>query len=72
MKCTRIGEKRCNCSCFEIDQEMDAILFIIDIVYGGGLNSHFITIFTISFLFWFSFFPCYSNPRLYGSLRDVR
>jgi len=26
MKCTRIGEKRCNCSCFEIDQEMDAIL----------------------------------------------
>jgi hypothetical protein len=30
----RIGEKRCNCSCFEIDQEMDAILLIIDIVYG--------------------------------------
>ena len=29
----RIGEKRCNCSCFEIDQEMDAILLIIDIVY---------------------------------------
>ena len=26
--------KRCNCSCFEIDQEMDAILLIIDIVYG--------------------------------------
>ena len=34
MKCTRIGEKRCNCSCFEIDQEMDAILLIIGIVYG--------------------------------------
>jgi hypothetical protein len=30
----RIGEKICNCSCFEIDQEMDAILLIIDIVYG--------------------------------------
>jgi hypothetical protein len=30
MKCTRIGEKSCNCSCFEIDQEMDAILLIID------------------------------------------
>jgi hypothetical protein len=29
-----IGEKSCNCSCFEIDQEMDAILLIIDIVYG--------------------------------------
>jgi hypothetical protein len=28
-ECTRIGEKRCNCSCFEIDQEMDAILLII-------------------------------------------
>ena len=27
------GGKRCNCSCFEIDQEMDAILFIICIVY---------------------------------------
>ena len=26
--------KSCNCSCFEIDQEMDAILLIIDIVYG--------------------------------------
>jgi hypothetical protein len=26
------GEKRC--SCFEIDQEMDAILLIIGIVYG--------------------------------------
>jgi hypothetical protein len=34
MKCTRIGEKRCNCLCFEIDQEMDAILLIIGIVYG--------------------------------------
>ena len=33
MKCTRIGEKRCNCSCFEIDQEMDTILLIIGIVY---------------------------------------
>ena len=30
----RIGEKSCNCSCFEIDQEMDSILLIIDIVYG--------------------------------------
>ena len=30
MKCTRIGEKYC----FEIDQEMDAILLIIGIVYG--------------------------------------
>ena len=34
MKCTRIEEKRCNCSCFEIDQEMDAILLIIGIAYG--------------------------------------
>ena len=34
MKCTRIGGKMCNCSCFEIDQEMDAILLIIGIVYG--------------------------------------
>ena len=34
MKCTRIGEKMCNGSCCEIDQEMDAILLIIDIVYG--------------------------------------
>ena len=33
MKCPRIGEKTCNCSCFEIDQEMDVILLIIDIVY---------------------------------------
>jgi hypothetical protein len=34
-------EKRCNCSCFEIDQEMDAILLIIGIVQifllGQGL-----------------------------------
>ena len=30
----RIREKRCKCSCFEIDQEMDAILLIIGIVYG--------------------------------------
>jgi hypothetical protein len=28
-----IGEKRCNCSCFEIDQEMDAIFLIIGILY---------------------------------------
>jgi hypothetical protein len=34
MKSTRIGEKRCNCLCFEIDQEMDAILLIIGIAYG--------------------------------------
>ena len=33
-KCMCNGEKRCNCSCFEIDQEMEAILLIIDIVYG--------------------------------------
>jgi hypothetical protein len=33
MKCTCIGEKRCNCLRFEIDQEMDAILLIIGIVY---------------------------------------
>ena len=31
----RIGEKSCNCLCFEIDQEMDASLLIIGIVYGG-------------------------------------
>ena len=30
----RIGEKKCNCSCFEIDQEMDTILLIIGIAYG--------------------------------------
>jgi hypothetical protein len=29
-----IGKKTCNGSCFEIDQEMDTILLIIDIVYG--------------------------------------
>ena len=29
-----ISVGRCNCSCFEIDQEMDAILLIIGIVYG--------------------------------------
>jgi hypothetical protein len=34
MKCTSIGGKRCNFSCFEIDQEMDTILLIIGIVYG--------------------------------------
>ena len=36
MKCTsgKIGAKKKNCSCFEIDQEMDAILLIIGIVYG--------------------------------------
>jgi hypothetical protein len=34
MKCTRIRKKTCNCSCFEIDQEMDAILLIIGIAYG--------------------------------------
>jgi len=34
MKCTRIGVKMCNCSRFEIDQEMDAILLIIGIAYG--------------------------------------
>jgi hypothetical protein len=34
MKCMRIGEKRSNCSCLEIDQEMDAILLIIGIVYS--------------------------------------
>ena len=35
MKYTRIGGKRCNCSCFEIDEEMDTILLIIGIVYGA-------------------------------------
>ena len=39
MKCTRIGGKGCNCSCFEIDQEMDAILLIIGIVYTGFAES---------------------------------
>jgi hypothetical protein len=28
------GEKGATCSCFKIDQEMDAILLIIGIVYG--------------------------------------
>ena len=36
----RIGGKRCNCSCFEIDQEMDAILLIIGIVLWGLPNRH--------------------------------
>ena len=31
--------KRCNCSCFEIDQEMDAILLIIGIVFTGFAES---------------------------------
>ena len=39
MKCTRIGAKSCNWSCFEIDQEMDAILLIIDIVYRIVIKS---------------------------------
>ena len=26
--------KMCNCSCFEVNEEMDAILLIIGIVYG--------------------------------------
>ena len=30
----RVGWKGCNCSCLEIDQEMDTILLIIGIVYG--------------------------------------
>jgi hypothetical protein len=38
MKCTRIGKKRCICSCFEVDQEMDAILLIISIVYRVCYN----------------------------------
>ena len=33
MKCTHIGEKGATARCFEIDQEMDAILLIISIVY---------------------------------------
>jgi hypothetical protein len=36
----RIGEKRCNCSCFEIDHEMDAILLIIGIVLRSLPNRH--------------------------------
>ena len=35
----RIGGKRWNCLCFEIDQEMDAILLIIGIVYGVSESS---------------------------------
>ena len=31
--------KKCKCSCFEIDQEMDAILLIIGIVYTGFAGS---------------------------------
>jgi hypothetical protein len=37
----RIGQKWCNCSCFEIDEEMDAILLIIDIVYDNIQISRF-------------------------------
>jgi hypothetical protein len=36
--CAHRGEKRCNCSCFEIDQEMDSILLIIGIIYGVCRN----------------------------------
>jgi hypothetical protein len=32
--CLMSSEQYCNCSCFEIDREMDAILLIIDIAYG--------------------------------------
>ena len=39
-ECTRIGEKRCNYSCFEIDQEMDAILLIVGIVLRNLPNRH--------------------------------
>jgi hypothetical protein len=39
MKCTSIGEKSCNGSCFEIVQEMDAILLIIDIVITEFVES---------------------------------
>jgi hypothetical protein len=52
MKCTHIGEKSCNCSCFEIDQEMDAILLIITLFtefvesslnqYNNALISYFL------------------------------
>ena len=31
----RNSNKSCNCWCFEIDQEMDTILLIIDIVFGA-------------------------------------
>ena len=51
MKCTHIGEKSCNGSCFEIDQEMDAILLIITLFtefvesslnqYNNALISYF-------------------------------
>ena len=34
MKCMHIWEKRCNGSCFGIDQEMNANLLIIGVVYG--------------------------------------
>jgi hypothetical protein len=45
MKWMRIGEKRCNCSCFEIDQEMDAIfiLLIIGIVDEVKVNIKYAT-----------------------------
>jgi hypothetical protein len=33
------GKKVCNCSCFEIDQETDAILLIIGIVYEFAESS---------------------------------
>jgi hypothetical protein len=38
-KCYEMYAHRCNCSCFEIDQEMDAILLIIGIVYTGFAGS---------------------------------
>jgi hypothetical protein len=54
MKWTRIGEKSCNWSCVEIDQEMDAILLIIDIAnefvesslnqYNNALISYFVNL----------------------------
>ena len=55
-KCTHIGEKRCNCSCFEIDQEMDAILLIIGIVYEfveSSLNQYNNAL--ISYFLWICF-----------------
>jgi hypothetical protein len=64
LKCTRIGEKRCNCSCFEIDQEMDSILIIIGIVYGvcriiiKSLFHHFKAIYQ------FPFVSQYVHPHL--------
>jgi hypothetical protein len=33
-KCYEMYAHRGNCSCFEVDQETDAILLIIGIVYG--------------------------------------